>query len=235
MHTSTLRHAVRSLLVRSSAVVLILAASGSAAADPIRVTGTVFIDSAGGDFPDIPVPIDELIYSALAGPGLPEARGEVFETSALHGTHGGLIVTRPPSPEPLVAGSSYNLSSRATFTKGQAIEATFPESGRVYDIAGDFRFTAGDALLRPIEGLLIGSAPFTFSARLQGFAKTTGALLFDDELRGAGRATVHLSPQNPGFFDYRYDLQPTPEPATMVMLATGIGFVGLLRRRRATA
>jgi hypothetical protein len=230
MQAPTFRRTLLSLLLSSSAFVLVLAVSRPVAADPVRVTGTVFIDSAGGDFPDIPLPIDELIYF-LGGPGLPEARGEVFATSAVHGTHGGLVVTRPPVPEPLISGSSYNLSSRATFTKGQAIEATWPESGRVYDIAGDFRFTAGEAVLRDGgDGLLLGSAPFTFNGTLQGFAKTTGELLFNDELRGAGRATVHLFQQNPAFFDYRYDIQPTPEPAAILMVVSGIGLVGLRSR-----
>ena len=128
MHAPTLRHNVLAIL-SCAAVLLLLGANAPAAADPVRVTGTVFIDSAGGDFPDIPQPIDELIYF-LSGSGLPEARGEVFETSAVHGTHGGLVVARPPVPEPLLAGSSYDLSTRATFTMGQAIESTFPDSGR---------------------------------------------------------------------------------------------------------
>jgi hypothetical protein len=222
-----------SRLLGSLAFVLVIAASSPAAADAIRVTGTVFVDSAGGDFPEIPLPIDELIYF-LAGPGLPDARGEVLATSAVHGTHGGLVVTRPPLPDPLIPGTSYNLSSRATFTKGQAIEATWPESGRVYDIAGDFLFTAGDAVLRDGgNGLLLGAAPFTFSGTLQGFAKTTGELLFNDELHGAGSATVHLFPQHPAFFDYRYQLAPTPEPAAALMVTFGIGIV--LRRRRSRA
>jgi hypothetical protein len=220
----------------SSAVFLLgLGANAPAAADPIRVTGTVFIDSAGGDFPDVPAPIDELIYF-LAGPGLPDARAEVLETSAAHGTHGGLVVTRPPVPSPLLAGKSFNLSTRATFTLGQAIEATWPESGRVYDIAGDFLFTAGESVLRAgNDGLLFGAAPFVFAGRLQAFEKGTGLPLFDQQLRGAGRATVHLFQQNPQFFDYRYELQATPEPATVLMLLSGIGIMGRRQRARAAA
>ena len=232
MHAPTLRHNVLAIL-SCAAVLLLLGANAPAAADPVRVTGTVFIDSAGGDFPDIPQPIDELIYF-LSGSGLPEARGEVFETSAVHGTHGGLVVARPPVPEPLLAGSSYDLSTRATFTMGQAIESTFPDSGRVYDIAGDFLFTAGEAVLRAGgDGLLLGTAPFVFAGTLLGFEKTTGAPLFEHQLRGAGRATVHLFQQNPEFFDYRYEIQATPEPATVLMIVSGIGVVGLHRRGRA--
>jgi hypothetical protein len=210
-------------------VVVVLGAI-PAVADPIRVTGTVFIDSAGGDFPDIPLPVDELIYF-LSGPGLPDARGEAFETSAIHGTRGGLVITRPPVPAPLMSGSSYNLSTRATFTRGQAIESTWPESGRVYDIAGNFLFTADDAVLRAgNDGLLFGRAPFVLTGTLQGFEKTTGALLFEQQLRGRGTATVHLFQQNPLFFDYRYEVQAVPEPATGLMMLSAIGIIGLRRR-----
>ena len=211
-------------------IVLAYAVGSPATADPIHVRGSVFIDSAGGDFPDIPQPIDELIYF-LAGSGLPAARGEVFATSATHGTHGGLVVSRPPVPVPLADGSSFDLSTRATFTLGQAIEATWPDSGRVYDIAGDFRFTTGSTALAAGEfGLLQGAAPFSFSGLLRASEKGTGALLFQKELVGSGHATVNLFQQNPAFFDYRYEFEPVPEPTTLLLMATGIGILHLRRR-----
>ena len=127
MVSASLRHVARRIL-SSGAILIAYGACSPAAAEPIHVTGSVFIDSAGGDFPDIPQPIDELIYF-LAGTGLPDARGEAFETSSLHGTHGGLVVSTPPVPMPLEAGRSFDLSTRATFTLGQAIEATWPDPG----------------------------------------------------------------------------------------------------------
>jgi hypothetical protein len=183
----------------------------------------------------VPQPIDELIYF-MAGPGLPEARGEVFETSAAHGTRGGLIVMTAPVPMPLVAGASFDLSTRSTFSLGQAIEATWPESGRVYDIAGDFLFTAGTARLEAGDfGLLVGAAPFTFDGVLRASEKGTGALLFEAQLRGSGRAAVHLFQQNPAFFDYRYSLDPVPEPTTLLLIASGLGALRLGRRRLSSA
>jgi hypothetical protein len=199
------------------------------------VTGTVFVDSAGGDFPDIPQPIDELIYF-MAGIGLPEARGEVFATSALHGTHGGLVVARAAVPVPLVAGAPFDLSIHSTFSLGQAIESTWPESGRVYDIAGDFFFDAGTARLQAGDfGLLIGTAPFAFHGRLQGSEKGSGALLFETQLRGSGRATVHLFQQNPSFFDYQYSFEPVPEPRPFLLIATGLSAFLLFCRRPSSA
>lgn len=212
--------------------IVTLAAATPASADPIAVTGTVFIDSAGGDFPDIPQPIDELIYT-LQGPGLPEARGEVLETSSIHGARGGLVVTTSPVPVPLVAGQPFDLTTRATFTRGQAIEATWPESGRVYDIAGDFLFSSASAILQAGDfGLLVATAPITFDGVLSGSDQATGAILFQQQLRGIGVGRVHLFPENPEFFSFQFDIRPIPEPATLVLIGTGLGGALALKRRR---
>jgi hypothetical protein len=118
-----------------------------------------------------------------------------------------------------------------------------PGTGYRVDVAGlgiGVRHRRGLSLLRADRvlesgefGLLRGAAPFRFDGLLRGFAKDTGALLFEKQLRGTGEATVHLFSQSPGFFDYRYDLNPTPEPTTLLLLVSGMAAFGVGRRRHA--
>lgn len=216
-----------------SSVVGVLAVGGAVAtAEPIRVAGQVFLSSAGGDFPDYHGPINEMIYS-LAGAGLPLARGESLETIPVLGNRGGLTVTRSATPDPLVAGAVHSLSTRLTFTAGRAFEDGWPTQGRAYDIAGDFQFTGGAAVLKPIdfEGFA-GRAPVTFAGTLSAFDIDTGALLFRHTLTGRGTGEVTFYPANSTFFQYNYALDPVPEPASLLLLGTGLGWVAMRVRGR---
>jgi hypothetical protein len=225
------------IVVTSSRIVVTVVVIGAALAtgtvafaDPIRVTGQVSISSAGGDYPDYHGPINELLYR-LVGTGLPLARGESLETIPVIGNRGGLEISRSPSPDPLVAGAAHSLSTQATFAFGRAFEADWPV-GRVYDIAGDFRFTGGTATLQPIDfDGFAGRAPVTFEGTISAFDIDTGALLFRHSLYGSGTGEVTLYPANPAFFLYTYELDPVPEPATLLLLGGGLGLVALRVRR----
>lgn len=200
-----------------------------AGADPIRVSGDLNINSAGGDFPSYEGPINELRFS-LAAHGLPTVYGEALETIPAIGNRGTLEISRSATPQPLSVGASHSLSMRATFTLGRAFEESV-SVGPYYDIAGDFVFTGGTVTLEgdPL-GLMRGRAPVTFSGTLSGFDIDTGALLFSRSLYGSGTGQVLFYGPNPPFFDYQYSLDPVPEPASMLLLGTGLAWITIRRR-----
>jgi PEP-CTERM motif len=115
-------------------------------------------------------------------------------------------------------------------------------------LAGDFSFTGptfSSAILSPSN--LTITAPFAMTATLQNFSSNpltnTDPPLFTASLFGSGTATARFTavPNGDGqghtLFDVSnltFQFEPaaaTPEPASLVLLATGV--LGLAARRRA--
>ena len=101
-----------------------------------------------------------------------------------------------------------------------------------------FSFFTADGTVPPLDTSVILTAPFVFTGLL--FFENTGIpehTTMTVELFGRGTGTVELRPNPFGtpvweFAGARYEFAPVPEPATLVLVSSGLAAVAWRRGRR---
>jgi hypothetical protein len=153
---------------------------------------------------------------------------------------GGGVFTLPSGPASIDGGLSFS-----TFSSAIGSTRFVVVGGTLYEayLNGSLNFDVIPVEIPPASAgsVLTLSAPFTAAGRLFGTSEPLGrgSVLFDVLLTGRGTATVQADAVDTNLFRtggvfYEFAEAPaaTPEPATLLLMGTGIAGV-LLRRRHA--
>jgi len=218
------------------ASLLLLAHPAPVRADAVTVTGSIALNALEGPFANLRGPT----FSVDVGPNpFNNAFDLVPDFFTWCGRSPDRLVTQCFPGEPIQMGGT---------TNGEAFvgTGTLVTNGRTFTDASIFldgEFVAPPAITPPEQTLVTVTSPFTFSGTLR--ARVGDEQIFQQTVVGSGTATARMFLLEPGagFFDennfigyaFAAPAAATPEPATLLLMGSGLAALFTRRPRKGSS